>query len=403
MHVVVVGGGQAGAQVVASLSKKAFVTLIGAEPHLPYQRPPLSKKFLAGELDQNRLFLKPKIFYKDVNVITGAKVTAIKRRAQKVVVGDTAVSGDTTVSYDRLVLALGGTARLLPVPGVSMGGIFTLRTIEDVRAIQGRFYRGARLVVVGGGYIGLEVAAVAATQGLDVVVLEAAPRLLARVAHTSVAQFMHRRHTQAGVRLKTNVQVSAFERAKTQEGTIHVLTKQGQSYEADLVLLGVGLVPNTALAENAGLETKDGILTDERGMTSDASIYAVGDCARFFDPLYKEHVRIESVPGAIFGGRRVAAALLGDEAPPAEAPWFWSDQYDTKLRIAGLPLGCNETVVREGTDGLTVFHLKRGILRAAETVNRPKNFMAARRLIEARTKLSAAQLADETVDLRRFL
>ena len=407
MHVVIVGGGQAAAQVITSLAQQGFrgqLTLMSAEPHLPYQRPPLSKKFLAGALSEDRLHLKPEAFYARAGATlkTGVEVRAIDPESKEVVVDA------TQVSYDRLVLALGGQARALRVPGAELEGIFTLRTIEDVRAIQTHFHPRARLVVVGGGYIGLEVAAVAAAEGLDVVVLEAAPRLLARVAHEAVAQFLYDRHAQAGVRLETDVQVCAFQG----EGHVRqVLTAQGGCYEADLVLVGVGLVPNTQLAHEAGLDVEDGILTDQRGLTSDESIYAVGDCARYWDPLYEARVRLESVPAAIFGGKRVAAALSGEEPPPWEAPWFWSDQYAVKLRIAGLPLGCDETVVRRSQagsqggsqGGLSVFHLARGVLRAAETVNRPVDFMASRRLIEDRKKLQVSALEDETVDLRRFV
>jgi 3-phenylpropionate/trans-cinnamate dioxygenase ferredoxin reductase component len=393
--IVIVGAGQAAAQLVASLAQDGFtgaVTLVGDEPHLPYQRPPLSKKYLAGELTLDRLYVRPAAFYEKAGtkVMLGTPVERIDRNAKAVLLGD-----GTRLSYATLVLATGSRARTLALPGVDREGVFFLRNIADVEALRARFAPGKSLVVVGGGYIGLELAAVAAKLGLKVTVLEQAPRVMGRGVGPVVSHFYERLHREEGVQVHTGVAVRRLEAGQ--------VVCDGSSHPADLVLIGTGAIPNVELARAADLAVEDGIAVDAECRTSDPSIYAIGDCTTQHHALFAQRLRLESVHNALEQGRIAAASICGKPAPSPQVPWFWSDQYDVKLQMVGLSAGHDEAVVRgnpERSRSFAVFYLRQGALIAVDAVNRAPEFMMSRQLIADRACLDPAKLRDETVAVR---
>jgi len=393
--VVIVGAGQAAAQLVASLAQDGFtgaVTLVGDEPHLPYQRPPLSKKYLAGELALDRLYVRPAAFYEKAGtkVMLGTPVERIDRNAKAVLLGD-----GTRLSYATLVLATGSRARTLALPGVDREGVFFLRNIADVEALRARFAPGKSLVVVGGGYIGLELAAVAAKLGLKVTVLEQAPRVMGRGVGPVVSHFYERLHREEGVQVHTGVAVRRLEAGQ--------VVCDGGSHPADLVLIGTGAIPNVELARAADLAVEDGIAVDAECRTSDPSIYAIGDCTTQHHALFAQRLRLESVHNALEQGRIAAASICGKPAPSPQVPWFWSDQYDVKLQMVGLSAGHDEAVVRgdpERSRSFAVFYLRQGALIAVDAVNRAPEFMMSKQLIADRARLDPAKLRDETVAVR---
>ena len=377
--VVIVGAGQAAGQLVASLAQERFaepVILIGDEPYLPYHRPPLSKKFLAGEMELDRLYLKPAAFYAQAGTVLrlGARVASIDRARRQVALIDGA-----RIGYGTLVLATGSRARTLELPDA-----LYLRTIADVDAIRARFAPGKSLLIVGGGYIGLELAAVAIKQGLRVTVLEQAPRLMARGVGPVVSAFYARLHSAHGVDLRLGATGADFP-------------------AADLVVVGVGAIPNVELARDAGLAVDDGILVDAQCRTNDPAILAIGDCARQHNPLVGRALRLESVHNALEQGRIAAATVGGRPAPAPQVPWFWSDQYDVKLQMAGLSAGHDQAVVRGDPvrgQSFAVFYLREGRLIAIDAVNRASEFMLSRQLIGEGARPDSARLADEGVAVK---
>ena len=393
--VVIVGAGQAAAQLIASLAQDGFtgsVTLVGDEPYLPYQRPPLSKKFLAGELAFDRLYVRPAAFYEKAGtrLMLGTTVGRIDREAKAVVLAD-----GSRLPYSTLVLATGSRARTIPLPGADREGVYFLRTIADVEALRAQFQPGKSLVVVGGGYIGLELAAVAAKLGLKVTVLEQAPRVMGRGVGPVVSRFYERLHREEGVDVRTGVAVCGIEPG-------HVVCTDG-SHPADLVLIGAGAVPNVELAREAGLVVEDGITVDAQCRTSDPAIYAIGDCTVQHHALFDRRLRLESVHNALEQGRIAAAAITGKPAPALQVPWFWSDQYDVKLQMVGLSAGHDEAVVRGNPDegrSFAVFYLRQGTLLAVDAVNRAPEFMMSKQLIAERAKLDPARLRDERVAVK---
>ena len=395
--VVIVGAGQAAAQLVASLAQDGFtgaVTLVGDEPHLPYQRPPLSKKYLAGELALDRLYVRPAAFYEKAGttVMLGTRVERIDRNAKAVLLGD-----GTRLSYTTLVLATGSRARTLPLPGADWEGVFFLRNIADVEALRARIAPGKSLVVVGGGYIGLELTAVAAKLGLKVTVLEQAPRVMARGVGPVVSRFYERLHREEGVQIHTGVAVRGIEAGR--------VVCDGSSYPADLVLIGAGAVPNVELARAADLAVENGITVDAECRTSDPTIYAIGDCAAQHHALFDRRLRLESVHNALEQGRIAAASICGKPAPIPQVPWFWSDQYDVKLQMVGLSAGHDEAVVRgdpERSRSFAAFYLRQGVLIAVDAVNRAPEFMMSKQLIADRARLDPVKLRDETVAVRNL-
>lgn len=401
--VVIVGGGYGGGELAVRLRQSGYqgpITLIGAEDVLPYHRPPLSKAYLAGEMAEEALLIRPQAAYEkaQVTVRLGLRVTAIDRAGHTV-----SLSDGTALPYAHLVLATGGTARPLPCPGGDLGRVFTLRSRADVGALKPHFAAGARLVIVGGGYIGLEVAAVARKHGLEVTVLEAAPRLLARVAGPELAGFFADVHSAAGVTIETGANVVALAPHADDPSRVgEVVLADGRRFAADFVLAGIGLIPAVELARDAGLHVDNGIWVDENCHTEDPLIYAIGDVANHLCPPLGRRVRIESVPNALEQARVAAAAIAGNPAPYAAMPWFWSDQYDLKLQSVGLSEGHDQVVQRGdmAARNFVLFYLREGRVIAADAVNRQADFMMAKKLVANRTAAAADALADGAVPLK---
>lgn len=399
--VAVIGGGQAGAQTIASLRAEGFtgnVVLLGDEPTLPYQRPPLSKAFLAGELARDRLLLKPAGFYQqsEVDVRLNTIATGIDH-PQRLITLDSGQS----VAYDHLVFATGGRPRPLTSPGADHPALHYLRTLSDVDGIRKRFHSGARLVVIGGGYIGLEVTAIARKCGLQVTVLEFAPIVLGRVTCPEVANFYTDIHRQAGVDIHCNTGVEHIE---DDNGTAIVVTTTGERLTADLIIAGIGLLPNVELAESAGVDCNNGIIVDAQCRSSTPGIYAAGDCANHPSILYGTRLRLESVHNAIEQGKTVAAAICGKDKPYNQVPWFWSDQYDIKLQTAGICRDYDQIAVRgdPATRSFAVFYLRDGYLIAVDAINRPVEFITARQLIPRRPQICTQRLSDESIPVKEL-
>lgn len=406
MSIVVIGAGQAGLQTIMSLRQTGYegdITLVGDEAFLPYQRPPLSKAYLSGNMERERLFLKPDEFFTENNVTLklNTSVESLDAAAKSVT-----LSNGETLSFEYAVIATGSRPRLLNVPGRELANIFDLRGMADIDAMQPHFVEGKKLVVVGGGYIGLEAAAVAAGMGLSVHVLEAAPRLLARVAEPEISDFYTRIHQAHGVTLVTESQMTGFVGDEAVSG---VEMADGSIIDADIVITGIGILPNVEIAETAGLAVENGIVVNEVGQTSDAHIFAAGDCTSHPNDLLGRTMRLESVPNAIEQGKAVASAICGTPKPYHQVPWFWSDQYDVKLQIAGVPTQIDSKVLRgdESSNSFAWFYFTGDKLTGVTAINRPAEFMAGRMLIEKSLKgeLSAdpAKLADEDMKPKEWL
>ena len=379
-EIVIIGAGQAGAQVAQSLRQGGFegpLRLVGDEPQPPYQRPPLSKKYLAGEIGADGLWLRPPAFFATNNIdhIPNSRVVSIDRAGKRLKLAN----GDT-LPYGKLVLATGTYARSIPLEGVDKEGVLTLRSIADVDRIRQRLEKTKRVAIIGAGYIGLEVAAVAKGMGKDVCVLEAQDRPMKRVVSEPVSAFFTSLHMLKGIDLRLNTGVEAIEGEGDVTG---VKLATGETVPAEMVLIAVGAEPNDQLAAEAGLEVDNGILVDGSGQTSDPDIYAAGDCTRFYSNRYKRSVRMESVQNAIDQAKIVAQALLGQDVDYDPLPWFWSDQYDVKLQIAGLSEGYDETVVVGSPEAhkFYVAYMKAGQLIAVDSVNSARSHMMARRVI----------------------
>ena len=397
-HLVSVGGGQAAAQAVQSLRQQNFtgaITLLSEEPYPPYQRPPLSKKYLAGELPRERLFLRPAAFYaeKGVTLEQNCRVEELDLPARRVRLHD-----GRALAYDRLLLATGSRVRRLDVPGSGLGGVHHLRTIGDVDGITASLTPGARVLLVGAGYIGLEVAAVIRQRGFDVTVLEAADRVMARAVSPEVSAFYAACHRAAGVAIHYGAIVHTLH--GTQRVTA-VETAGGQQFPCDVVIIGIGIAPNVELAAAAGLACDNGIVVDEFARTADPNVVAAGDCTNHPHPLLGRRVRLESVPNAIHQAKVAAATLVGAPVAYSEVPWVWSDQYDLKLQIVGLSTGYDEVVLRGDptTRSFAAFYLGGGQLLAVDAINSPREFLAGKKLVAARARVPVAQLRDPNVDL----
>ena len=402
MSVVIVGGGHAGGQVAASLRQLKYegpITLIGSERYLPYQRPPLTKEYLRREHDLDRVTLRPEAFYEksDVTLILGRKVQAIDRE-NKVVDLD----GQEQIPYDKLVLATGSTPILPPIEGSNLTGVHVLRTIDDVDAIAQELKSTTTIGIIGGGYIGLEAAASLRHLGFSVSVVEMEDRLLKRVATEELASFYSALHKSHGVDIHLNSQVTKI-RADDDERVSSLVISDGAEIDLNLVIVGVGIRPNTDLASNAGLEVDNGIRVNEHCQTEDPDIYAVGDCTNHPNPLIDRRLRLESVPNAMEQARVAAANIAGNPTTYASYPWFWSDQYDLKLQMVGFATDRDQSVTRgeRDADSFAHFHLKGDVLVGADAVNSPREFMAARQLCGKH--VDAKALSDSTVDLRSLL
>ncbi len=399
--VVIVGTGQAGFQVAASLRDGGLagpIVMVGDEGGLPYQRPPLSKAYLDGKADEETLSLRPASFFAEhgIELRAGETVTAIDREARAVALG----SGDR-IGYRHLVLATGAHNRPLPVPGVELDGVLQLRTLPDAAELKRRLAGARHAVVVGAGFIGLEFAAVAAARGVGVTVFEATDRPMSRALSREMSAFFLARHEAAGIRFVLGGAVDAILGAENRVTGVETL--DGRHFPADLVLVGIGVIPNADLAREAGLAVGNGIVVDETLLTSDPDISAIGDCA--YHPSRFAHggsVRVESVQNAVDQARCVAARLTGRPAPYDAVPWFWSDQGPLKLQIAGLSSPHDEAVLRgdPGSGSFSVFCFGGGGLVGVESVNRPADHMVARRLLANRVPLTADQARDAAFDLR---
>lgn len=370
--------------------------MFGDEEYYPYQRPPLSKKFLAGELPAERLYVKPPAFYDhpDIDVNLNTRITSIDPVAKTV-----ADANGNTYGYNKLILATGARARKLHLPGCELPGVHYLRNIQDVTAIKGQMKKGARLVIIGGGYIGLEVAAVAASMGLAVTVVEMAERVMSRVVSEQVSDFYQAEHARHGVDLKLSAGLSGF---SGDESVTTVNLSDGSTIPVDLVLIGVGIVPNVELAEAAGLHVDNGIRVDDRCQTSDPNIHAVGDCTNHPNKLLGRQLRLESVHNALEQAKTAASNICGDDLQYAEVPWFWSDQYDLKLQIAGISQGYDRTVIRgdPAERSFSCLYLKAGQLIAVDSINAPRDFMQSKPLIGNRAVISPDTLANPEIALK---
>ncbi|MDG1130406.1 MAG: FAD/NAD(P)-binding oxidoreductase [Paracoccaceae bacterium] len=400
MHVVVVGAGQAGSSLVAKLRNSGFdgsITLIGAEPVPPYQRPPLSKAYLLGDMALDRLFLRPESFYAEhrIDLRLNTRVTGIDRTAHTVT-----LNGEV-MTYDQLVLATGSDPRRLPASiGGALEGVFVVRDLADVDAMAPHVVAGKRALIVGGGYIGLEAAAVAAKRGLDVTLVEMADRILQRVAAPETSDFFRALHQGHGVTIREGI---GLDRLLGEGHVTGARLSDGTELPVDLVIVGVGITPGTALAEAAGLEIENGIKVDAQGRTSDPAIWAAGDCASF--PWQDGRIRLESVPNAIEQAECVAENIMGAGKDYVAKPWFWSDQYDVKLQIAGLNTGYDRTVVRPGDKpgSQSVWYYRGDALLAVDAMNDPRAYMIGKRLIEAGQSPAPAAVADPETPLKSLL
>jgi 3-phenylpropionate/trans-cinnamate dioxygenase ferredoxin reductase subunit len=398
-RIIIIGAGQAGAQAVASLRTDGFtgdLVMIGDEAFAPYQRPPLSKAYLMGSMDRERLFLKPDAFYADAKceLILNASVTAIDRAKKTVTLSDGIV-----IPYDKLLIATGSRVREIKCPGAQLPGVFYLRTIADVDALRPAFGTTKNVAIVGGGYIGLEVAAVARKYDLNVTVFEAMERVMQRAVSKPISDFYDAEHRKAGVNILLNTGVEAFEG----EGKLQSIRAGGKSYPADIAVVGIGILPNDTLAKEAGLTVSDGIHVDPFCQTSDPNIWAAGDCTRHHG-RDGNHIRLECVQNAIDQAKFASLAIMGRPAPYREVPWFWSDQYDLKLQIAGLAWPGDTLVVRgdPAARKFAVFHLRDGAVAAVEAVNAAPEYIVGRKLIAEATKIAPEKLADTAIPMKNI-
>lgn len=396
---VIIGAGQAGAQGAQSLRAAGYggrIVLLGEEPVPPYQRPPLSKAYLQGALSADRLALKPEAFYAQngIELMLGERAARIDRRASRV----ETMSGKS-LAYDRLLIATGAPPRRLGCPGAALAGVHYLRTLADCEGLKRPLAEAARIVIVGAGYIGLEVAASARKAGRLATVLEAQPRVLSRVAGAEISAFFEAAHRAHGVDIRLGATLSGLEgRGRVERAVLST----GERIDCDAALIGVGAAPAIELAAEAGLAIDNGVATDERAQTSDPAIYAAGDCASHPSRLYGRRLRLESVPNAIEQAKVAGANMAGGSAIYDAVPWFWSDQFDIKLQTAGVADGADAVIVRgdSGAARFSVWSLKGDRLLAVDAVNDPAAFLAARKLIAAKTPLDAKTLADPATDLK---
>lgn len=398
-RVVIVGASHAAAELVPSLKKFGWqgeVALIGEEALLPYQRPPLSKAYFQGELEKSKLLIRPESAYEHVDTHLNTRATKINPDAKTV-----ELESGESLTYSKLVLATGTSARKLPLAGADADYIHTLRTFDDVESLRDSIPDNGTLLIVGAGYIGLEVAASAVKQGKSVVVLEAQERVLQRVTSPVVSEFYTQQHRAHGVDIRLGAQLESFEDV---DGVRAAVLKDGSRIQFDSALVGIGVIPNSELAEDIGLTCDNGIVVDEQCRTDNQDIYAVGDVSNQFSTLYQQRMRLESVPNALEQAKKTAASICQKEFPDTFVPWFWSDQYDLKLQTAGMFNGYDELVVRSVDDKkMAVFYLKDKRLLACDAINSPADFMVSKKLIMQKTELDSNALADPTVPLKSLL
>ena len=398
-HFAVIGAGQAGASLVARLRAKGFdgqITLIGAEPVPPYQRPPLSKKFLLGEVEEERLYLRPAAWYAEngIDLRMGDAVEAVLPAAREIVLGG------EVLRYDRLALTTGALPRHLPAAiGGDLGNVFAVRNLADIEIMSPHVRPGARALIVGGGYIGLEAAAVAAAKGVQVTLVEMAPRILQRVAAAETSNYFRALHQANGVKI---MESTGLERLLGERDVTGAVLSDGTHLDVDFVVVGTGILPDEGLAEDAGLWIENGIACDAQCRTSDAAIWAAGDCASF--PRNGQRLRLESVQNAIDMAECAADNMLGLARDYDPKPWFWSDQYDVKLQIAGLNTGYDRLVTRRDDKGARSHWYYAGDqLLAVDAMNDPRGYMVGKRLIDAGKTADPVKVADASVDLKELM
>ena len=397
---IIAGAGHAGGQTAISLRQAGYegrIVVCGDEPVAPYQRPPLSKKYLSGELALARVFLRPEGFYaqNDIELRLGNGVRDVDPERRTVLLED-----GETIAFTDLVIATGSRPRRLDVPGTDLGNIFYLRSLADADAIGNALVAGRRLVVVGGGYIGLEIASTAKGLGLEVCVIEAADRILGRVTAPEMSAYYTRAHRFRGVDIRLSTGIVSFEG----DGTVRAVNCGSDIIPADAVVIGIGIVPDVGLAASAGIRCDDGIVVDERCATSADHVYAVGDCTRHPNPVLGRMLRLESVQNALEQARTAAANIAGTPATYEQVPWFWSDQFDLKLQMVGMSQGY-DTIVQRGSmdaDDFAMFYLKEDVLIAVDAVNRPREFMACRKLVPQRPSIDPKKLADESIPMQEM-
>ena len=395
---VVIGAGHAGGRAAEAMRALGFagrIVLIGDEPHLPYERPPLSKELLQGKPEMFQL-MRPAEFWrdKDIECRLGMRATRIDPAARTVTLADGARE-----PYDKLLLTTGGAVRRLRVPGAELGNVLYLRTLDDARAIDARLAPGRKVVVIGGGFIGLETAASARLRGCAVTVIELADRLMARAVPPEVSATFLALHRARGVDVRLDTGVERLEGTGDVE---RVVTSTGEAIAADLVVVGVGIAPDTALAAETGIAVANGIVVDEYCRTSVPGIFAAGDVTSHFSPVYRRHIRLESWQNAQNQAIAAARVMCGQETPYVEVPWMWSDQFDAKLEIAGLPERWDTVVFRGDTNGTDymIFQLEGGRLVGAVSVNQPRDMRFARRLLQSSKEVDPAALADTSTSMR---
>jgi len=401
-NLVIIGTGQSAAQCALTLRRNMFkdnITMIGEEKHLPYQRPPLSKEFLSGEVSLERVFMKSKEFFdqNDVTIFTSTPVISIDRN-KKIL----SLSNQEDLTYNKLVIATGSRVRKLNVEGSSLKNISYLRSIEDANRLKEYFKFGKKLVIVGAGYVGLEVAATAVKKGINVTLIEMENRIMSRTVDPVISKYFDSLHRQNGVEIFLE---AALEKFEGEDAVERVICSNGQIIEADGVLIGVGILPNQELAESAGLNCNNGILVDEFGKTEDTSIFACGDCTNHPNAYLNKNLRLESVHNALEQAKTVAMSLLGKQEKYNQVPWFWSDQYDKKLQIVGFSDDHDELVIRGSIeeDNFMLFFLKEGKLIAVNAVNNPKEFLICKKLVANKQKISSDAISNQSVDLKELL
>ncbi|MDB2596528.1 FAD-dependent oxidoreductase [Pseudomonadales bacterium] len=397
--IVIIGAGHAAGQAAASLRQAKFagpITIVGDEAHVPYQRPPLSKQYLAGTQLADKVYLRAEKFYadKDIQLMLDTRATQIDPSTKTI-----NLDNGETIAYEKLLISTGSRPRKLSIEGSDLSGIHYLRTMDDVDGIRADVKPGANLVIVGGGYIGLEVAAVGIELGMNVHVLEMEERILQRVTTPEMSAYYHKLHTDRGVHIHTQTGVTGF----SGNGSVEKVLCGDESFDADIVIVGIGIIPNTEIAEEAGIHCENGIVVDDHCRTSDPDIYAAGDCTNHPNPLMNKRLRLESVPNAMDQARVSTANMLGDDKVYAAIPWFWSDQYDLKLQMVGFSADGDSQVLRGDMDThqFAIFYLKDGKVVAADAVNSPKEFMLCKQLVGK--PADAAKLADPETDLKSLL
>ncbi len=400
---VIVGASHAAAMLAPSLRQQGWqgrIIVVGAEASIPYHRPPLSKDFLAGAKTLDEILIRPaKVYEKsEVEFILETSVESINRDNKTV-----RLSNNETLSYDKLALTIGSKVRKVNLPGVDLDGVFYLRDLKDVDRISAHISPGSNAVIVGGGYIGLETAAVLNRKGMNVTVLEMMERVLQRVTAPVLSEFYTRIHEEEGVSIRCGIGVTGF---KGNGRVSKVLCSDGSEFAADLVIIGVGILPNTALAEEAGLQVDNGIVVNAQAQTSDPDIFAAGDCTFHHNPIYDRWIRLESVQNATDQSRVIAGAACGKEMSYNAVPWFWSEQYDLMLQIAGLSQGYDEIITRddpEDSRSFAAFYLKSGRVIAVDAINKPQEFMVTKKLITRQQEIDKVKLADADAPVRELL